>query len=136
MKRDTAPKYCWVCARKLQKYAQEHHVVGRGDDMGLTVWLCRGCHYLVRQLSQRKLLAQPHKLADLITLARFEAGLEDARTIIIYDKSGSESAFCVPCRRAVNNLEKHLKTEDHRRNLRRYEKANESTTMGVGKKEA
>lgn len=80
-------RICWVCEKRGRRYYCEHHVVLRENDMGLTVWLCRGCHNLVGRLAQYlRILREPHTLADVITLARFQAGLPDARTIVKYEE--------------------------------------------------
>ncbi len=82
---------CWVCRREIKKYLQRHHVVKLKEDPDLTVDLCRGCHYLVTQLARRKFLPDFRKVADLITLARFNAGLLDAETILRYSYTPPES---------------------------------------------
>jgi len=78
-------KRCWICDRTPAKYMQNHHVVTKSIDEELTVDLCRGCHFLVGRLAMfLTLLSDPHKLADLITLARFQAQLPDVRTVVRY----------------------------------------------------
>lgn len=65
---------------------QNHHVVTKAEADEPRVWLCRGCHFLVGRLAMfLTLLNDQHKLADLITLARFQARLPDARTIVKYE---------------------------------------------------
>lgn len=81
-------KQCWICNKLIRKYAQKHHVLLRINDQDLTVTLCRGCHYLVGLLAQRIFLNDAHKVADLLTLARFQAGLPDARTVVNYEYTG------------------------------------------------
>lgn len=76
---------CWVCIKPPVKYAVSHHVMGAAVDPDLTVDLCRGCHMLEKYLSQRKFLDNPAAVGRLITLARFHAGLPDARTFIYYE---------------------------------------------------
>lgn len=75
---------CWICRKQIKKYRQHHHVMGVQNDPDLTVVLCRGCHWLLTQLARRVMLIDAHKMADLITLARFRAGLQDARTVVEY----------------------------------------------------
>lgn len=76
---------CWLCGKKHRKYMAKHHVMGVDNDPDLTVDLCRGCHRLEKILSMYiRILTDSHKLADLITLARFHAGLPDAKTVIKY----------------------------------------------------
>lgn len=78
---------CWVCDGRRKSYRQQHHVVGEEQDKDLSVQVCRGCHYLITLLARRKFLADPHKVANLITLARLRAGLPDARTIVQYEET-------------------------------------------------
>ena len=81
-----AKKTCWLCDRAPAKYMQDHHVVTKAEADEPRVWLCRGCHFLVGRISMfTTLLKDPHKIADLITLARFQARLPDTRTIVKYD---------------------------------------------------
>lgn len=75
---------CWVCEKTIKSYAQHHHVVGVQNDVDLKVTLCRGCHYLERQIASRKMLADTKAIGRLLTLARFHAGLPDARTVVEY----------------------------------------------------
>ncbi len=62
-----------------------HHVLGKLH--ALFVALCPGCHSLVTDLGRRVMLGDAHKVADLITLARFAAHLPDAKTIVRYKYS-------------------------------------------------
>lgn len=79
-------RQCWLCGRKKRKYMQSHHLITRQGDMELTVDLCRGCHFLVSRLAAyTTLLSDSHKVADLITLARYQAQLPDTRTVVRYD---------------------------------------------------
>jgi hypothetical protein len=68
----------------------EHHVFLRENDLETTLWLCAGCHYLIGLLARRKFLNNAQTLEDLITLARFQAGLEDAKTIIKFEYTGGK----------------------------------------------
>ena len=76
---------CWICTKPPVKYAVSHHVVGVQNDPDLTVDLCRGCHMLEKYLAQRKFLDNAAAVGRLITLARFHAGLPDARTFVYYE---------------------------------------------------
>lgn len=80
---------CWVCQKvNLKKGKKQcHHVLGKKWDIELQTVLCPGCHQLVEWLSHRTFLPDPHKVADLITLARFKAQLPDMRTIVKYEES-------------------------------------------------
>lgn len=76
---------CWVCGRTKVKRMPTHHVMGRKEADEPLVELCPGCHELVELLAKRRLLSDEKMVAALITLARFKAGLPDARTIIRYE---------------------------------------------------
>lgn len=76
---------CWICRKPPVKYAVSHHVMGAANDPDLTVDLCRGCHMLEKYLSQRKFMTSAAAVGRLITLARFHAGLPDARTFVYYE---------------------------------------------------
>lgn len=78
---------CWVCG-KIAKGMNAHHVIGARDDTTepLLVMLCRGCHQLVTILGRRVFLDDPHKVADLLTLARFARQLPDAKTVLRYEQ--------------------------------------------------
>lgn len=77
---------CWICGKLDLRRMHIHHMIGRKNaDLPLIV-LCPGCHKLVTELGKRKFLYEEHKVADLITLARFEGTLPDARTVVIYEK--------------------------------------------------
>lgn len=79
-------RICWICRRRKKKYMQNHHVMLRQEDIDLTVDLCRGCHRLVGILAKyTTILNDEHKLADLITLARYQASLPDTRTVVKYE---------------------------------------------------
>ena len=76
---------CWVCGKIGVRRMNVHHVVGRQNSHQPLVALCAGCHQLVTYLGNRVFLEDAHKVADLITLARFQKGLEDKRTILNYE---------------------------------------------------
>jgi len=80
-----AKEPCWVCRKPPAKYAVSHHVMGAKVDPDLTVDLCRGCHMLEKYLAQRKFLKSLKAVGRLITLARFHAGLPDARTFVYFE---------------------------------------------------
>ncbi len=82
---------CWICIKPPVKYAVSHHVMGAKIDPDLTVDLCRGCHMLEKYLSQRKFLDNAAAVGRLITLARFHAGLPDARTFVYYEDDESRT---------------------------------------------
>ena len=77
-----------MCGKKHLKKMHIHHVFGRADSSKPLVALCPGCHELVSSLAIRVFLRYPHKVADLITLARFAAKLPDAKTIVKYKEEG------------------------------------------------
>jgi 5-methylcytosine-specific restriction endonuclease McrA len=83
---------CWICQRDKLKSFHVHHAVSRADDSKdpLLVVLCPGCHTVVTLISHRTMLTDPHKVADLLTLARFAAGLPDAKTIVKYEEAKDE----------------------------------------------
>lgn len=82
---------CWVCGRRTRKYIQSHHVMGATNDPDLTVFICRGCHYLETLLARfKRLLTDARALARLITLARLHAGMPDAETHLRYKPTGKE----------------------------------------------
>jgi len=79
---------CWICGKHTRSW-QNHHItkqrlVDKPDDLP-QLKLCAGCHYIVYLLAKRVFLSDAKKVADLITLARFDAGLPDARTIVQYE---------------------------------------------------
>ena len=79
---------CWVCDKRTRKYVQGHHVMGIDNDPDLKVPVCRGCHYLLTMLSRyKRLLTDAKKLGRLVTLARFYAGMPDAKTVIKYEET-------------------------------------------------
>lgn len=78
---------CWVCGKRGRKYFAEHHVMGAENDPDLTVWSCRGCHYLEGLLARPNFLADAAAVGRLITLARMHKGLPDARTIVKYEET-------------------------------------------------
>ncbi|MFA5377490.1 MAG: hypothetical protein WC455_17195 [Dehalococcoidia bacterium] len=88
-KREKDP--CWICEKPPVKYAVGHHVMGAQNDLDLTVDLCRGCHMLEKCLAQRKFLNNAAAVGRLITLARFHAGLPDARTFVYYEDDDSRA---------------------------------------------
>lgn len=84
---------CWICGKSKLKTINVHHVFGRNIpttkgpiDVDIFVVLCRGCHELVYRLSQRTFIDDPNKLEDLITLARCEHLLYNARTRVIVEE--------------------------------------------------
>lgn len=77
-------RQCWVCGKIGLKRINVHHVMGKANSHVPLVVLCPGCHQLITRLSHRLMLEDAHKVADLITLCRFEAGLEDAKTVLKY----------------------------------------------------
>lgn len=77
---------CWLTGRRGWKYFVEHHVMTREEDLDLTVWLCRGSHYLVNLLSRYKIIEDSSKMADLIMLARAQAGMENKRIVVRYEE--------------------------------------------------
>lgn len=79
---------CWVCGKtKLKSRGKQvHHVMGKDNSPEPLVVLCRGCHSLVSDLGQRVFLADPEKVEDLITLARFAKGLPNVRTKVSYEE--------------------------------------------------
>jgi len=80
-------KTCWLTGKRGYKYYAEHHVVTVEEDPDLTVWLCRGAHYLVTMLSRyTKLIDDPKKTADLIMLARTQAGMDNRRIVLRYEE--------------------------------------------------
>ena len=76
---------CWLTGKRGRKYFAEHHVMTKGEDPDLTVWLCRGAHYLVNLLSRYKIIEDPEKMEDLIMLARTQAGLDNKRIVVRYE---------------------------------------------------
>lgn len=64
-----------------------HHVFGRGTSDDPLVVLCPGCHGLVSDLARRLFLNDPKKVAHIITLARAQAHLTDARICIQYKEA-------------------------------------------------
>jgi hypothetical protein len=79
-------RVCWLTGKRGSKYYVEHHVMTKEVDQDLTVWLCRGSHYLVNLLSRYKIIEDPKKMADLIMLARTQAGLENKRIVVRYEE--------------------------------------------------
>jgi len=79
-------RVCWLTGKRGWKYFARHHVMTVEEDPDLTVWLCRGAHYLVNLLSRYKLIEDPSKMADLIMLARTQAGLENKRIVVRYEE--------------------------------------------------
>jgi hypothetical protein len=80
-------KTCWLCGRHGYKWFAQHHVYTVEEDPDITVHLCRGCHWLVTRLSRfKRLLEFADKMADLITLARNQAGYPNTRTTVKYEE--------------------------------------------------
>ena len=77
---------CWLTGKRGYKYFVEHHVMTVAEDPDLTVWLCRGSHYLVNLLSRYKIIEDPSKMADLIMLARTQAGFDNRRIVVRYEE--------------------------------------------------
>ncbi len=77
---------CWLCDKRGRKYYVKHHVYTVGEAPDITVMLCRGCHWLVNLLSRFKLIGHAKKLADLITLARDQAGYPNTRTTVVFEE--------------------------------------------------
>ncbi len=82
-------KECWVTGKKWLKKVNRHHVVGRLSDPkeSLLVVLSPGIHDLVTKLSRMLFLADEQKVEDLLTLARYAAGLPDAKTTVRYKET-------------------------------------------------
>jgi hypothetical protein len=79
-------KTCWLCGKRGYKWFAAHHVYTVEEQADITVDLCRGCHWLVTRLSRfKRLLDTAHKMADLITLARDQAGYPNTRTTVKYE---------------------------------------------------
>lgn len=83
-------RICWICKKDnlLEKQLNVHHTFGKKEGDEPLVVLCSGCHYLAGWLARRTFLINEHKVADLITVARFIKGLPDARTVVKYELSG------------------------------------------------
>jgi len=79
-------RVCWLTGKRGRKYYVEHHVMTAEEDADLTVWLCRGSHFLVNLLSRYKIIEDPSKMADLIMLARTQAGMENRRIVVRYEE--------------------------------------------------
>jgi len=79
-------KACWLCGRRGRKYFAEHHVYTVGEEPDITVTLHRGCHWLVNVLSRFKLIGDAKKVADLITLARSQAGYPNTRVKVTFEE--------------------------------------------------
>ena len=77
-------KECWVCGKLNVKHLHAHHVMGHKIAPEPLIGLCPGCHRLASMLGNRNLLEDEHKVADLITIARFIKGLPDAATVVKY----------------------------------------------------
>ena len=78
---------CWICQKSNLKVINVHHIIKRNEyDDPLLVVLCRGCHSLVTRLGNRTFLDDSHKVADMLTLARFSRLLPNAKTIVRYEE--------------------------------------------------
>lgn len=84
-------RVCWICGR-TPKIINVHHTFGRNVptakgpiDIDIYVVLCRGCHELVYRLSRRTFITDANRMADLITLARCERLLHNARTKVLIE---------------------------------------------------
>ena len=78
---------CWLCGKRGGKYFAEHHVFTAEEVPDLTVWLCRGSHWLVNLLSRyTKMIDDPGKWADLIMLARSQARLPNKRIVVKFEE--------------------------------------------------
>jgi hypothetical protein len=76
----------WLTGKRGRKYYVEHHVMTVEEDKDLTVWLSRGSHFLVTMLSRYKLIEDPKKVADLVMLARTQAGLDNRRIVVKFEE--------------------------------------------------
>ena len=77
---------CWICKKVGLGRINVHHVYGRElKDLDIYVVLCQGCHMLVYQLCKRLLLDDPKKVADLISLARHEKMLPNAKVTVVIE---------------------------------------------------
>jgi len=80
-------RVCWLCGKRGSKYFAEHHIFTVEEVPDLTVWLCRGSHWLVNLLSRyTKLIDDPDKWADLIMLARSQARLPNKRIVVKFEE--------------------------------------------------
>jgi hypothetical protein len=77
---------CWLCGKRGRKYFAEHHVFTVEEVPDLTIWLCRGSHWLVNLLSRYKMIDDPKKWADLIMLARSQAKLPNKRIVVRFEE--------------------------------------------------
>ena len=77
---------CWLCGKRGRKYFDEHHVFTVEEVPDLTIWLCRGSHWLVNLLSRYKMIDDPKKWADLIMLARSQAKLPNKRIVVRFEE--------------------------------------------------
>lgn len=77
---------CWLTGRRGRKYYAEHHVFTAEEVPNLTVWLCRGSHWLVNLLSRYGFIDKPEKWQDLIMLARAQAKLPNRRIKVIFEE--------------------------------------------------
>ena len=80
-------KTCWLCGKRGRKYFAEHHVFTKEEVPDLTVWLCRGSHWLVNLLSRyTNMIDDPGKWADLIMLARSQSKLPNKRIVVMFEE--------------------------------------------------
>ena len=78
---------CWLCGKRGRKYFAQHHVFTVEEEPDITVWLCRGSHWLVNLLSRyTKLIDDTKKWADLIMLARSQAKLPNKRIVVKFEE--------------------------------------------------
>jgi hypothetical protein len=77
---------CWFTGKRGRKYFAEHHVFTKEEVPDLTIWLCRGAHWLVNLLSRYKFIDTPDKWADLIMLARAQARLPNKRIVVRFEE--------------------------------------------------
>lgn len=80
-------KTCWICSKTNVRRINVHHVMGKRNAEEPLIALCSGCHTLATMLGNRDMLKDEHKVADLITVARFIKGLPDAKTVVRYQNT-------------------------------------------------
>lgn len=76
---------CWLCHKRGRKYFAEHHVYTAEEAPSITVWLCRGSHWLVNLLSRFKAIDREKFWEDLIMLARSQAKLPNKRVVVRFE---------------------------------------------------
>lgn len=78
---------CWVCERTKLKKMHVHHIIGKQNPESPLVALCPHCHVIITYLGFRNFLEDAHKVANLITMARFVKGLPDRKTVVKYEET-------------------------------------------------